>query len=175
MMKANPLSSGFVKLLIFCLHCGAFSRFASFGIASAPKNAFLACKMGTQHVENDKPGAWWETVTALACLFKKSVWPCWSFPFLHSLFFVCWNLLSHFSSFLGFSKSFSSTLFFLCCGYRALYFYLFVILLLLQCFFDLLTFVTLWFICLCDFRSNSFNYCPASWVSVWKCQTRMKY
>lgn len=59
MMKANPLSSGFVILLIFCLHCGAFSRFASFGIASAPKKkkAFLACKMETQHVGNDKPGA----------------------------------------------------------------------------------------------------------------------
>lgn len=57
MMKANPLSSGFVIFLIFCLHCGAFSRFASFGIASAPKKAFLACKMETQHVGNDKPGA----------------------------------------------------------------------------------------------------------------------
>lgn len=57
MINANPLSSGFVILLIFCLHCGAFSRFASFGIASAPKKAFLACKMETQHVGNDKPGA----------------------------------------------------------------------------------------------------------------------
>lgn len=36
MMNTNPISSGFVNL-IFCLHCGAFSRFAPFGIASAPK------------------------------------------------------------------------------------------------------------------------------------------
>lgn len=49
MMKANPISSGLVNLLL-CLHCGAFSRFASFGIASAPKG-FLACVvMKTQHV-----------------------------------------------------------------------------------------------------------------------------
>lgn len=39
-MKANPISSGLVNLLL-CLHCGAFSRFASFGIASALKG-FLA-------------------------------------------------------------------------------------------------------------------------------------
>lgn len=49
-MKSNLISSGFVNLPL-CLHCGAFSRFASFGIASAPK-CFLACfVMETQHME----------------------------------------------------------------------------------------------------------------------------
>lgn len=49
MMKANPISSGFVNLLL-CLHCGAFSRFASFGIASAPKSFLARVVMETQHV-----------------------------------------------------------------------------------------------------------------------------
>lgn len=50
MMKANPISSGLVNLLL-CLHCGAFSRFASFGIASAPKGFLARVVMETQHVE----------------------------------------------------------------------------------------------------------------------------
>lgn len=54
-MKANPISSGLVHLLL-CLHCGAFSRFASFGIASALKS-FLAHVMETQHVEITEPVA----------------------------------------------------------------------------------------------------------------------
>lgn len=49
MMKANPLSSGLVILLL-CLHCGAFSRFASFGIASALKGFLARVVMETQHV-----------------------------------------------------------------------------------------------------------------------------
>lgn len=68
-MKANPISSGLVNLLL-CLHCGAFSRFASFGIASAPKGFLARVVMETQHVEITEPVAWWENVTALACLYK---------------------------------------------------------------------------------------------------------
>lgn len=56
MMKANPISSGFVNLLL-CLHCGAFSRFASFGIASAPKGFLARVVMETQHVEITGPVA----------------------------------------------------------------------------------------------------------------------
>lgn len=50
MMKANLISSGLVKLPL-CLHCGAFSRFASLGIASAPKGFLARVVMDTQHVE----------------------------------------------------------------------------------------------------------------------------
>lgn len=66
-MKANLISSGLVNLRL-CLHCGAFSRFASFGIASAPKGFLARVVMGTQHVEITGSIAWWENVTALACL-----------------------------------------------------------------------------------------------------------
>lgn len=111
MMKANPLSSGLVIFLIFCLHCGAFSRFASFGIASAPKKAFLACKMETQHVGNDKPGAWWEIVTALACLYKNLRGRADLFLFCTPCYLVVW-FCCHFFSFLDFSTSVSPTLFF---------------------------------------------------------------
>lgn len=57
-------------LLLFCLHCGAFSRFASFCIASAPKGFFARVVMETQHMKITGPVAWRENVTALACLCK---------------------------------------------------------------------------------------------------------
>lgn len=85
-MKANLISSGLVNLLL-CLHCGAFSRFASVGIASAPKG-FLACLvMGTQHVGISERVAWWENVTALACLYRIPL-AVLVFFFLPSLCFV---------------------------------------------------------------------------------------
>lgn len=56
MMKANPISSGLVNLLL-CLHCGAFSRFASFGIASALKGFLARVVMKTQHVKITGPVA----------------------------------------------------------------------------------------------------------------------
>ena len=56
MMKANLISSGLVNLLL-CLHCGAFSCFASFGIASAPKGFLARGVMKTQHVEITGPVA----------------------------------------------------------------------------------------------------------------------
>lgn len=54
-MKANPISSGLVSLL-FCLHCGAFSCSASFGIASAPVGFFCMCCHGEPACINDRTG-----------------------------------------------------------------------------------------------------------------------
>lgn len=122
MMKANLNSSGFVNLLL-CLHCGAFPRFASFGIASAPKSFLARVEMETQHVNKTRPVAWWENVTALACLCKNPFGPNDLFLFcIPSVLFSRLLFLSWFSKKFFFPDTLLCWLplflsWFLCCDY----------------------------------------------------------
>lgn len=184
-MKANPISSGLVNLLL-CLHCGAFSRFASFGIASAPKGFLARVVMETQHVEITGLVAWWENVTALACLYKIPL-AAMVFCFLHSLCFVQFGSFS----FLWFSTSvFPDTPLFWLTFIWVIFFLCVVIMVLCLCVFlfclisvpDLIFFFSVQkqrlsfcgsFVCeICV--SFSKWCCSASWVLECKCKCRMK-
>lgn len=177
-MKANPISSGLVNLLL-CLHCGAFSRFASFGIASALKGFLARVVMKTQHVWITGLVARWENVTALACLYRIPL-AVLVFLFLHSLCFV--QLYSF--SFFGFSTSvFPDTTLF---GFPL--FHLFFVLWLWCCvcvfsfcfsYVPELTFLLKQFVFCGSFDCEicvTFSKwcCSASWVSECKCKCRMK-
>lgn len=176
-MKSNPISSGFVNLLL-CLHCGAFSRFASFGIASAPKGFLARFVMETQHMEITGPVAWRENVTALACLYRIPL-AVLVFFFLHSLCFVqlfpflslvSLKVFSPIQPFLAFLYLIYPFVLWLWCCVCA---FSFCFSSVSELIFPLKMFVFLWLICLwdlCFFFKND----AASWVSECICKCRMK-
>lgn len=128
------------------------------------------------------PGAWWENVTALACLYKICL-AMLVFPFCTPCIFVVWL-----SCCLFLLPCFSQPVF---SQHKPFSFLVFPIVLWLQCRFvcyfvpvlffswtsiELNMFVLLWFICLCNLCFFYPNWCcPASWVSEFKCKCRMKY
>lgn len=86
MMKANPISSGFVTLLFLFALWGLFS-FCILWYCFCTKRLLARVVMETQHVEIIEPAARWENVTALACLHWIPLAALVLFFFLHSLCF----------------------------------------------------------------------------------------